>query len=125
MAGRLVIPVGDAHDQRLLKLTRRGECDYEKEECGAVRFVPLIGEQGWVGDDRRPTSDHLFGQCHGKSVPVPNPGTSEPLPAINDQVGGLRSRCTLWRKRLPFPVKRASEGTVERSILVQAREQEQ
>ncbi|WP_373323334.1 protein-L-isoaspartate(D-aspartate) O-methyltransferase [Methylobacterium longum] len=108
IGGRLVIPVGDAHEQRLLKLTRRGESDYEKEECGAVSFVPLIGEQGWAENGRRPTSDYLAGQPHGKSVPAPDPGTSEPLPAINDQVGGLRSRCTLWRKRLPFPVKRAS-----------------
>ena len=48
ICGRLVMPV-DRNDviQRLVRITqvRRGE--YETEDLGAVRFVPLIGEQGW------------------------------------------------------------------------------
>jgi len=44
--GRLVIPVGEeGRAQRLLKITRTGEADYEEEDLGAVSFVPLIGEQ--------------------------------------------------------------------------------
>jgi protein-L-isoaspartate(D-aspartate) O-methyltransferase len=125
IGGRLVIPVGDAHEQRLLKLTRSGESDYEKEECGAVSFVPLIGEQGWAEDGRPPTSDYLAGQPHGKSVPAPIPDTSGPLPVIDDQVGGMRWPRSPWRKRLRFPEKRASKSTVERSLLVPPLEQEQ
>jgi protein-L-isoaspartate(D-aspartate) O-methyltransferase len=125
IGGRLVIPVGDAHEQRLLKLTRRGESYFEKQECGAVRFVPLIGEQGWVEHGRHPASDHRSGQCHGKSVPAPNPDTSGPLPAINDQVGGTRWPCTLRRKQLHFPVQRASGSTAERSIPIETLEREQ
>lgn len=47
MGGRLVIPVGDegAH-QDLLRITRR-EDGFEEESLGGVRFVPLIGAQGW------------------------------------------------------------------------------
>ncbi len=125
IGGRLVIPVGDAHEQRLLKLTRRGERDYEKEECGAVRFVPLIGEQGWVEDGRFPASDHLSVQSHGKSVPGINADASEPPPDIDDQAGGMRWLYTHWHSRLRFPVKRASESSVERSIPVQTLEQVQ
>jgi protein-L-isoaspartate(D-aspartate) O-methyltransferase len=45
--GRLVIPVG--HDralQHLVRVTRRGD-QFEQEELGDVRFVPLIGAEGW------------------------------------------------------------------------------
>jgi protein-L-isoaspartate(D-aspartate) O-methyltransferase len=48
IGGRLVIPVGAAKDsQQLIRVIRRGEDDFEHEELGAVRFVPLIGEAGW------------------------------------------------------------------------------
>ncbi|MEQ8840235.1 MAG: protein-L-isoaspartate(D-aspartate) O-methyltransferase [Acidimicrobiales bacterium] len=46
--GRLVIPVGGQdREQRLVRLRRQGD-DLIDEELGAVRFVPLIGEHGWV-----------------------------------------------------------------------------
>jgi protein-L-isoaspartate(D-aspartate) O-methyltransferase len=44
--GRLVIPVGDRDIQQLVKLTRRSG-QLVEERYGGVRFVPLIGEQGW------------------------------------------------------------------------------
>jgi protein-L-isoaspartate(D-aspartate) O-methyltransferase len=52
IGGRLVMPVGGAHGQDLRKLVRRSETRYEEESLGQVRFVPLIGEQGWREDDR-------------------------------------------------------------------------
>jgi protein-L-isoaspartate(D-aspartate) O-methyltransferase len=46
--GRLVMPVGDPGAvQRLVKLTRRGDGSMLEEDLGPVRFVPLIGEEGW------------------------------------------------------------------------------
>jgi protein-L-isoaspartate(D-aspartate) O-methyltransferase len=46
--GRLVIPVGPTqHLQTLIRVRREGEQDYRREELCPVRFVPLIGEQGW------------------------------------------------------------------------------
>lgn len=54
IGGRLVIPVGEAASQKLVKLTRRGEHDYEEEDRGWVRFVPLIGEQGWTEEPDYP-----------------------------------------------------------------------
>jgi protein-L-isoaspartate(D-aspartate) O-methyltransferase len=48
VGGRLVIPVGpDASSQVLLRVTREGLSQYRDESLGPVRFVPLIGEQGW------------------------------------------------------------------------------
>ena len=45
--GILVMPVGaPSGAQRLVRVRRRGE-RFEREELDAVRFVPLIGEQGW------------------------------------------------------------------------------
>ena len=42
-------PIGDRERaQELLKITRKGATEYEEESLGAVRFVPLIGEQGWA-----------------------------------------------------------------------------
>jgi protein-L-isoaspartate(D-aspartate) O-methyltransferase len=46
--GRLVIPVGpDASLQELVRVTRVGLHEFRQESLGGVRFVPLIGEQGW------------------------------------------------------------------------------
>lgn len=47
VGGRMVIPVGpDVSDQQLTRVTRRSSSDYEYEDLGGVRFVPLIGEAG-------------------------------------------------------------------------------
>ena len=46
--GRIVMPVGDPHAiQSLVKLTKRNDGNIEREDLGAVRFVPLIGEHGF------------------------------------------------------------------------------
>ncbi len=50
--GRLVIPVGpDETSQTLMRVTREG-AEFRTEPLGEVRFVPLIGEQGWPEADR-------------------------------------------------------------------------
>lgn len=46
--GRLIIPVGpDDISQTLMRLTRTGPEDWQEERLASVRFVPLIGAQGW------------------------------------------------------------------------------
>ncbi|HET6604212.1 MAG TPA: protein-L-isoaspartate(D-aspartate) O-methyltransferase [Xanthomonadaceae bacterium] len=46
--GRLVIPIGrDPGWQTLVRVTRRGEDEFATEDIADVRFVPLIGEEGW------------------------------------------------------------------------------
>jgi protein-L-isoaspartate(D-aspartate) O-methyltransferase len=47
IGGRLVIPHGDAEHQRLVRITRTDEVTYAERDLGLVRFVPLVGEQGW------------------------------------------------------------------------------
>jgi protein-L-isoaspartate(D-aspartate) O-methyltransferase len=56
IGGRLVIPVGPMDEQRLVRLTRTGETSFKQDVLDAVRFVKLIGADGW----EEPTSagDH-------------------------------------------------------------------
>ena len=52
--GRLVIPVGpDETSQVLTRVTRLGADHFREESLAEVRFVPLIGEQGWPEGERR------------------------------------------------------------------------
>jgi protein-L-isoaspartate O-methyltransferase len=42
------MPLGEPDSvQRLVKITRRDGENFEREDLGAVRFVPLIGVHGW------------------------------------------------------------------------------
>ena len=46
--GRIVMPVGEAGGiQKLIKLTKGPAGKVITEDLGGVRFVPLIGEEGW------------------------------------------------------------------------------
>jgi protein-L-isoaspartate(D-aspartate) O-methyltransferase len=47
LGGRLVLPVGPESEQMLVRVTRTGQHDFHREELTSVRFVPLIGKQGW------------------------------------------------------------------------------
>jgi protein-L-isoaspartate(D-aspartate) O-methyltransferase len=46
IGGRLVLPYGYDDHQRLVKITREPE-RFVETDLGAVRFVPLVGAQGW------------------------------------------------------------------------------
>lgn len=49
--GRIVMPVGDpGRVQKLVKVTKGPGGRLITEDHGAVRFVPLIGEEGWADD---------------------------------------------------------------------------
>lgn len=53
IGGRLVVPVGiDQRDQELLRVTRLSENEYETQDLADVRFVPLLGEEGWPEEGR-------------------------------------------------------------------------
>jgi protein-L-isoaspartate(D-aspartate) O-methyltransferase len=57
VGGRLVIPVGEARDlQTLLRVTRTPDGRFVEEDLGGVRFVPLIGAEGWEGEPTRARS---------------------------------------------------------------------
>jgi protein-L-isoaspartate(D-aspartate) O-methyltransferase len=46
--GRMLIPVGGRDEQVLYVITRRGP-ELQRRAIGPVRFVPLVGTQGWPG----------------------------------------------------------------------------
>lgn len=45
--GRIVMPVGSYESQQLVRLTRREDGGFDRRSLGDVRFVPLLGAQGW------------------------------------------------------------------------------
>ncbi|HWB44519.1 MAG TPA: protein-L-isoaspartate(D-aspartate) O-methyltransferase [Hyphomicrobiaceae bacterium] len=48
IGGRMVIPIGpDRRSQELVRLTRLGEEEFQREDLADVRFVPLIGKEAW------------------------------------------------------------------------------
>jgi protein-L-isoaspartate(D-aspartate) O-methyltransferase len=56
LGGRLVIPVGDRQEQTLIRLTATRDRP-QVEHLGGCRFVPLIGQQGWVSDEKPPPDE--------------------------------------------------------------------
>ncbi len=50
--GRLVVPVGAPRRQELMLVVRRGD-EFERQECGACVFVPLVGASGFSEDAKR------------------------------------------------------------------------
>jgi protein-L-isoaspartate(D-aspartate) O-methyltransferase len=109
--GRLIIPVGNGEQQELLKLTRVGDNKYEEEKLGAVRFVPLIGEQGWAEDRTGAASKHDPGAAKGRSLPGMIAAAAEPLPACRDpEFGKMFDR---FGDRRVVLLGEASHGTSE------------
>ena len=50
--GRLVIPTGNCPNlQELIRVIRLSESKFEFEYITDVRFVPLIGQEGWAGEN--------------------------------------------------------------------------
>jgi len=48
VGGMLVMPLGAPGEaQSLIRMTRTGEEDWTQADLGPVRFVPLIGQEGW------------------------------------------------------------------------------
>ncbi len=51
IGGTMVVPVGhDPNTQELLRIRRASEHTFETETLGSVRFVPLVGAEGWAID---------------------------------------------------------------------------
>ena len=51
--GSIVMPIGDpGWAQNLVKVTKREDGSLQQSDLGGVRFVPLIGEEGWSDTGR-------------------------------------------------------------------------
>jgi protein-L-isoaspartate(D-aspartate) O-methyltransferase len=109
IGGRLVIPIGDViHHQRLVKIVRRSEQDFAEQELEAVRFVPLIGEQGWTDASAQAPSRPPAKQ---QSAPELIREAAIRLPALDDPAfGSLFDRFAQARVVL---LGEASHGTSE------------
>ena len=82
IGGRLVMPVGSSRElQELVRVTRVGEHDFQIEELLDVRFVSLVGADGWAPD-------------RADDVPLP-PTQVWPSPKREerDVVNGIASSC--------------------------------
>lgn len=98
LGGRLVIPIGpDESTQVLMRFTRETETSYVEEELTDVRFVPLIGEQGWGEDKARvvqpkrraPTGASLSTLVREVAEPIDDIETAS-MEALIDRVGDAR-----------------------------------
>ena len=57
VGGRMVVPVGSvSRGQELIRITRREGGQFDREDLADVRFVPLIGEEGWELKEPSPES---------------------------------------------------------------------
>ncbi|MEQ1577522.1 MAG: protein-L-isoaspartate(D-aspartate) O-methyltransferase [Hyphomicrobium sp.] len=76
VGGRMVVPVGsNPRAQELVRITYTGENEYEQEDIADVRFVPLIGKEGWESTD----SDW---QTRSPRVVQTRPAVSVSLPSL-------------------------------------------
>ncbi len=101
IGGRLVIPVGKSHGyQELMRVTRISEHEFETEDLAAVRFVPLVGEQGWAPDDdslpvslrkppRRDPEERLRSQLADACEPFQSLDTAD-LDPLLERIGDAR-----------------------------------
>lgn len=117
IGGRLVMPIGDEpRSQELLLIRRSGEHTYDEESLGMVRFVPLIGSEGWTADGtpvpaqraakRLRLSEH---ERHDVSRQIEN--ACEPIPDIDSvKLDGLLERIGDARVVL---IGEATHGTSE------------
>jgi protein-L-isoaspartate(D-aspartate) O-methyltransferase len=51
LGGRLVIPIGTRDEQRLLRIVRTPQ-GWREDSLGPVRFVPLVGREGWQDEGK-------------------------------------------------------------------------
>lgn len=93
LGGRLVMPVGESQgEQRLVRVTRTSASHYEEDDLGGVRFVPLIGEQGWpepTDPPLRSAEPRSFREVEPEaSIPSLIRAAAEPLPDLDDPAFG-------------------------------------
>ena len=74
--GRIVMPIGDPHSvQSLVKVTKEQDGTLRREDLGGVRFVPLIGKEGFRDGGSEPPV---------RSLPQMIAEAAEELPDIED-----------------------------------------
>lgn len=95
VGGRLVIPVGEQVGlQRLRRITRVGVDEFREDDLGGVRFVPLIGEEGWHAEEARPHAAKPLAMSLSERVAKQSEQFGDvadaPLDALMDRIGDAR-----------------------------------
>jgi protein-L-isoaspartate(D-aspartate) O-methyltransferase len=88
LGGRLIIPVGGESEQRLLRVTRTGADTFDEDDLGGVRFVPLIGAEGWTAEHSLYTRAIEEKSVEELSFPELIAKVAEDLPPIEDPAFG-------------------------------------
>jgi protein-L-isoaspartate(D-aspartate) O-methyltransferase len=87
--GRLVIPVGgEETEQSLLRVTRERSGKLRRESLGAVRFVPLIGAQGWP--DRTHGDSAVAHLIRETAEPIADPDDGKAFDALVERMAEAR-----------------------------------
>ena len=95
VGGRLVIPIGPTpRAQELVRVRRSSARAYAREQLGPVRFVPLVGVEGWQ-------------EQPGAGLPAPRPAASRPEIVATL----LREAADPWRAR-HLPVRALMHPTM-------------
>ncbi len=81
--GRLVIPTGPARAQELVRIRRIGEDEYEVEEHLSVRFVPLVGAEGW--DEKTSAGGEPARMHASRTIPELMAITADSIPSIQEK----------------------------------------
>jgi len=106
--GRLVIPIGpDPRLQDLVLVRKDDRGGFSREHLGGVRFVPLVGAQGWAeeGTPQRPAALHQSSQeTRAASAAI---GADEPS-------GGVGAAIAVEETPLQRAVQRASPTVLAR-----------
>jgi protein-L-isoaspartate(D-aspartate) O-methyltransferase len=116
VGGRMIVPVGSSQRaQELLRITNRGNGQFQTDDLADVRFVPLIGEHGWELDE-------TGSQTTRPRVVRKKPASSQTLPSLVrrnsesfDSPGGARLHALVERvgdARVVL-IGEASHGTSE------------
>ena len=75
IGAHMVVPVGsDPRAQELIRITRVDEDEFEREDLADVRFVPLIGKEGWESEDTDWQTTRRGSCKRGPAVSVSVPG---------------------------------------------------
>ena len=84
IGGRLVIPVGrDPRLQELVRVTRLSENEYHREDLADVRFVPLVGEEGWApAEPTQPAAGAPYTRLPTKSLAGKIAAACEPFETL-------------------------------------------
>lgn len=110
VGGQMVIPVGpDKTSQVLTRIVRKSETEFSQESLGGVRFVPLIGKQGWPETSSVVRTTSTRSSAHALSLLVRE--EAEPIDSIETAaIGPLLERAGAARVVL---LGESSHGTSE------------